>query len=229
MTSTRPGEPRTLISLSARIKNAAQAEGRPQRRFELVVANTVVGQMLPPGVIKGGMAIKLRVGEAASRFTRDLDATRPAAVSLDDYVDALADRLAEGWAGFTGVVRPVERPNPMGVPPDYIMQPFLIRLSYKGSAWFNVMLELGRDEIGGTNQFEERIADDIRELFALIGLPAPRPIPLLALDHQIAQKLHACTSADVNGQNERAHDLVDLQILARSATCLLFRARRAAR
>jgi hypothetical protein len=90
MTSTRPGEPRTLISLSARIKNAAQAEGRPQRRFELVVANTVVGQMLPPGVIKGGMAIKLRVGEAASRFTRDLDATRPAAVSL-------VARRAQAW------------------------------------------------------------------------------------------------------------------------------------
>ena len=31
-------------------------------------------------------------------------------------------------------------------------------------------------------------------------------------DHQIAQKLHACTGPD----NERAHDLVDLQLLVAS-------------
>lgn len=211
----RADEPRTLVSLNARIRNIAKSQGRPQRRLELAVANTVVGQMLPPGVVKGGTAIKLRVGEAESRFTRDLDASRPATVSLDDYLDALADRLAEGWAGFTGVVRPIEGPNPRDVPPDYIMRPFVIRLAYKGSTWFNITFELGRDEIGSTSQLEERIADDILDLFAAIGLPTPRAIPVLALDHQIAQKLHACTSVDVNGQNERAHDLVDLQILTR--------------
>ena len=30
--------------------------------------------------------------------------------------------------------------------------------------------------------------------FSLIGLDTPDPIPVLALDHQIAQKLHACTA-----------------------------------
>ena len=215
MTAARTDEPRTLAALSARIKNIAKAQGRPQRRLELVIANTAVGQMLPPGVVKGGTAIKLRLGEAETRFTRDLDATRPAAVSLDDYLDALADRLAEGWAGFTGVIRQVEGPSPRNVPPEYVMRPFLIRLSYKGRSWFNITFELGHDEIGSTRQFEERIAGDILELFATIGLATPLPIPLLALDHQIAQKLHACTSVDVNGENERAHDLVDLQILVR--------------
>ena len=49
----------------------------------------------------------------------------------------------------------------------------------------------------------------------MIGLDDPAPIPLLALDHQIAQKLHACTSVHAaTGGNERAHDLVDLQVLA---------------
>ncbi|MFN3256405.1 MAG: nucleotidyl transferase AbiEii/AbiGii toxin family protein [Ilumatobacter sp.] len=38
--------------------------------------------------------------------------------------------------------------------------------------------------------------------------------PLLTVEHQIAQKLHACTSAHPRtGDNDRAHDLVDLQIL----------------
>lgn len=45
--------------------------------------------------------------------------------------------------------------------------------------------------------------------------PEPQPIPVLAVEHQVAQKLHACTSVNVKtGINERAHDLVDLQILA---------------
>src|SRR5690606_24104408 len=42
-----------------------------------------------------------------------------------------------------------------------------------------------------------------------VGLEAPRPIPVLRADHQIAQKLHALSAAG----SERAHDLVDLQIL----------------
>ncbi len=47
-----------------------------------------------------------------------------------------------------------------------------------------------------------------------LGLETPAPIPVLVLDHQIAQKLHACTYDNPKtGQNDRAHDLVDLQIL----------------
>jgi hypothetical protein len=77
-----------------------------------------------------------------------------------------------------------------------------------------VPFELGHDEIGSTQQHDLRIADDIIELFDIIGLESPDPIPLLALDHQIAQKLHACTAISAKtGGDERAHDLVDLQIL----------------
>jgi hypothetical protein len=48
-------------------------------------------------------------------------------------------------------------------------------------------------------------------LFESLGLETPAPIPVLALE---AQKLHACTYVNPKtGQNDRAHDLVDLQIL----------------
>jgi hypothetical protein len=179
-----------------------------------VIANTVVGQMLPPSVVKGGTAMKLRVGEACSRFTPDLDAARSADMTLDDYLDALAARLAEGWGGFTGELEELDPPQPEGVPDDYIMRPFVIRLAYQGRHWLSVPFELGHDEIGSTQRRELRIADDIIELFDIIGLDTPDPIPVLALDHQIAQKLHACTAINAKtGGNERAHDLVDLQIL----------------
>lgn len=39
----------------------------------MLMANTIVGQMLPDGAMKGGSAIKMRLGNAGTRFTSDLD------------------------------------------------------------------------------------------------------------------------------------------------------------
>lgn len=100
MSPKREDPPSNLRSLETRISNIASDRGRPVRRMQRVIANTVVGQMLPPSVVKGGTAMKLRVGEAGSRFTPDLDAARSATVTLDDYIDELAARLARGWGGF---------------------------------------------------------------------------------------------------------------------------------
>jgi hypothetical protein len=211
----REDPPTNLRSLEARVNNLARQRGRPVRRIQRAVANTVVGQMLPPGVVKGGTAMKLRVGEASSRFTPDLDASRMASVTLEHYLDELAGRLAVGRGGFTGTVEKLDPPRPEGVPDDYVMQPFLIRLAYTGRHWLTVRFELGHDEIGSTERRELHIAPDIVDLFATLGLDEPDPIPLLAVDHQIAQKLHACTAVNpAGGRNDRAHDLVDLQILA---------------
>lgn len=207
--------PPNLNSLTARIRNAASADGRLARRYELIVADAAVGQMLPTGVVKGGAAMQIRLGDAESRATRDLDAARAAGLSLETYLERLDERLAEGWAGFTGTVRDAEAPNPVDVPPDYVMRPFVIRLIYRGSFWFNLPFELGRDEVGSTAAPELRMSARTTDLFARLGLPAPEPIPLLPVDHQMAQKLHACTWLDRSGQNDRAHDLVDLQILVR--------------
>jgi hypothetical protein len=100
------------------------------------------------------------------------------------------------------------------VPPDYVMQPFEIRLGYQGRHWLTVEFELGHDEVGSTEDSDLRIADDILEIFATIGLEGPAPIPLMLVEHQIAQKLHACTYVNPQtNRNDRAHDLVDLQIL----------------
>jgi hypothetical protein len=212
--SKREDPPANLRSLTMRIINLAGDTGRPERRIQRAIANTVVGQMLPPSVVKGGTAMKLRVGEAGSRFTPDLDASRSRDMSLEDYLDELSQRLADGWGGFTGSVEEREPAQPENVPVEYVMLPFSVRVSFKGRHWLTVPFELGRDEIGSTERQDVRIADDIVELFDILGLETPDPIPVLALDHQIAQKLHACTSVSPKtGGNERAHDLVDLQIL----------------
>lgn len=214
MTSKREASPTNLRSLEKRIDNLANQLGRPVRRIQRGVANTVVGQMLPPGVVKGGTALKLRVGEAGSRFTPDFDAARASSVTLDDYLNKLGDKLAEGWGGFTGTVSQLDPPEPEGVPEDYVMRPFDIRLAYRSRHWLTVRFELGHDEIGSTKIHDLRIAADIVEMFDILGLQTPGPLPLFTVPHQIAQKLHACTAVNPKTRrNERAHDLVDLQLL----------------
>lgn len=49
---------------------------------------------------------------------------------------------------------------------------------------------------------------DAAEALSRLGFPAPGRAPLMPLEHQVAQKLHAIT-----GDDDRVRDLVDLQII----------------
>jgi hypothetical protein len=219
MSASQRVAPTNLASLLARINNLARERGQQFRRIQRAVASTVVGQMLPDGVVKGGTAMKIRIGEAGSRYTPDFDVSRSRNVTVDDYVEQLRDRLEHGWSGFTGTVSVLEPRQVEDVPADYVMQPFEIRLTYLGRHWLTVEFELGHDEVGSTEDSDLRIADDILEIFATIGLEEPAPIPLMLVEHQVAQKLHACTYVNPKtNRNDRAHDLVDLQILEQEAT-----------
>ncbi|MGH8940247.1 MAG: nucleotidyl transferase AbiEii/AbiGii toxin family protein, partial [Actinomycetes bacterium] len=185
---------------------AAQLE-QPALRLRITVANTVVGQMLPPGAVKGGSAMKLRLGETRTRFTPDLDFAR--AGTLERFEEDFGAALESGWSGFNGRLVRGKPPKPAGVPDSYVMRPFEVRLTYKGRSWLTVLVEVGHDELGDTDDPVPVVSSEIVELFLSLGLERPAPIPVLTADHQIAQKLHALSSAG----SERAHDLVDLQLL----------------
>ncbi|MGV8083716.1 MAG: nucleotidyl transferase AbiEii/AbiGii toxin family protein [Coriobacteriia bacterium] len=179
-------------------------------RVRKIIANTIVGQLLPKGAIKGGSALKLRYGDKVTRFTRDLDAAR--AEELETFIQELDAALAEGWNGFTGKVVRLQPAKPKNVPGEYIMQPFEIKMAYNGKSWLTVQLELGHDEIGDTDNPGYSISPDIVAVFEQLDLPAPKPVALMPIPHQIAQKLHA-----VSGENsERAHDLIDLQLILKN-------------
>ncbi|MCL2806946.1 MAG: nucleotidyl transferase AbiEii/AbiGii toxin family protein [Coriobacteriia bacterium] len=181
-----------------------------QYRARAIIANTVIGQLLPDGVVKGGSSLKLRYGDKETRYTTDLDAAR--AEELDAYIRKLDDALREGWNGFTGRVVSRQPARPKNVPGEYIMQPFDIKLEYNHASWVTVQFELGHDEIGDTDKPDFWIAPEIVTMFEELGLPAPEPVALMPIPHQIAQKLHA-----VSGFNsERAHDLIDLQLILKN-------------
>jgi len=199
-------QPNSRRNLDVAISRLAKDEN-DIRRIRLTLANVIVGQMLPSGVIKGGSALKLRYGDSATRFTRDLDAARN--VALEEFIDDLQESLARGWNNFNGHVARREPAKPEGVPAAYVMQPFEVKLSYNSKSWLTVPLEVGHNEIGDADEAEYGMSEDITELFVELGFPAPDPIALMPLHYQLAQKLHGVSEQGSN----RPHDLIDLQVI----------------
>lgn len=202
--------PNSRRNLDIAIERMAEGYADPLR-IRAALAAAVVAQMIPSGVVKGGSALELRFGSSQTRFTRDLDAARTG--DLDIFVEDLDAALREGWEGFTG--RLVERrpAHPEGIEKRYVMRPYDAKLSYNGKSWMTVPIEIGHNEIGDADKADLGIAPDICSMFERLGFPAPKPAPLMPLHHQIAQKLHAASSPG----SRRAHDLVDLQLIARNA------------
>jgi len=188
--------------------------GNPLRGNEVrnLMANAIVAQMIGEGVVKGGTGLKFRYGEAMSRVTMDLDTAWR--TGLDEFLKGLRARLAAGWNGFAGEVKILRQASPKGIPFDYVMQPCDVKLSYLGRPWYTVQLEVGHNEIGDADVFDEVAMPQVLvDLFAFLALPCPSPIRAMRLEFQIAQKLHGASAP----RSKRAHDLIDLQLIVNTA------------
>jgi len=199
--------PNSATNLGKAIKRYC-AVGQDDIRLARAMADVVVGQMLPGGVVKGGSSLMFRYGGGTTRYTKDVDTARN--VELDVYLDQLRAKLAAGWNGFTGKVTEVEPPAPPNVPKPYLMMPYDIKLQYLGRAWMTVRIEIGHNEIGDADAFEMELPEDIAAAFVALGFPSPAKMPVMKLSYQIAQKLHAVSGTG----SDRAHDLIDLQLMA---------------
>lgn len=177
-------------------------------RRRTLVANAIVGSLIPAGAVKGGSAMKIRFGDDFTRASTDFDAARKE--SLDGFLNGLGEALAEGWEGFEGRIVPKEPAHPDGVPAVYVMQPFDVKMSYLGVPWCTVQLELGHNEIGDADEPDMVVPADANAILLALGFPELGPVPTMPLHYQIAQKLHGVSEPG----SSRAHDLVDLQIIA---------------
>ena len=202
---SRPNSRRNLDIAIERIARNSEDAVRIRRN----IANAIVGQLLPEGAVKGGSSLKLRFGEGAARFSRDLDTIRTS--EIDSYAEALENALVEGWNGFTGRLVRRRQASPKGVPAHYVMQPFEVKLSYNGKSWMTVPLEVGHNEIGDAEEPDMRVPKEASKVLEALGFPPLGPIPFMKLAHQVAQKLHGLTESG----SERVHDLVDLQVIMR--------------
>lgn len=59
----------SVRALDQRLQNVGGKDQARAYRLRVTVANVVVGQMLPPGAVKGGTAMKIRLGEGGSPST----------------------------------------------------------------------------------------------------------------------------------------------------------------
>lgn len=201
--SSRPNSVRHLNDAIRRMRGGSSRDFVQTRT---IMANAIVASMVPDGVIKGGSALKMRFGNVSTRFTTDLDTATSTDPAL--YIQQLTEALRSGWEGFSGRVVPGAPASPDGIPSEYVMKPYDVKLTYLGRPWCTVPLEVGHDEIGDADVVEWFELEDAGRLFEAIGLPSPGKAPLMSLDHQIAQKLHA-----VSTDGDRARDLVDLQLI----------------
>ena len=180
------------------------------RANELAVsfANAIVAQMIGAGVVKGGSSLKLRYGDKATRVTRDLDAAWSA--DLDSFLKDIGMKLKSGWNGFFGEVVVLKQASPKGVPFEYVMQPCAVHLSYLGTPWRIVDMEIGHNEIGDADAFDLiPVPSEISLLVEHLCFPSLGEVRVMKLEYQVAQKLHGMTERG----SKRAHDLIDLQLI----------------
>lgn len=197
--------PNTYVNLIKAINSLCR--GKDPVRVSRAMANVIVGQILPDGVVKGGSSLMFRFGERVTRYTRDVDTAR--VMDQEQYKELLSDALAKGWNGFTGELIEVPLPKPEGVPSVYVMMPYDIKLKYMGRPWQTVRIEIGHNEIGDADDCDAYLPEEMAELFEQLSFPRPKPVPLMKLSYQIAQKLHAVSEEG----SARAHDLIDLQLI----------------
>jgi len=198
--------PNSCVHLKNAIRDYAGKSG-DAIRLGRAMANVILGQMLPDGVVKGGSSLLFRYGGRVTRYTKDVDTAR--VMDIDTYIDTLNEKLKAGWNGFTGRAVKVDPPEPEDVPPAYLMLPYDVKFSYNNKPWMTIRIEVGHNEIGDADEIDMALSDDMARVFEDLGFPRPNKIAVMKLSYQVAQKLHAATEEG----SERAHDLVDLQLV----------------
>jgi hypothetical protein len=152
----------------------------------------------PLFLLKGGVAIELRVG-AGARATKDVDL-----VFFGDperLAESLDENLAEPYSVFSFEREEIEFRR------DGKFQRLNVRLLFRGRGWGTLKLEVASPDIRKTDG-EQVKALPIDEF----GIEGPRTIRCLSLRYQIAQKLHAVTERFDARENDRFRDLIDLII-----------------
>jgi len=227
--------PLNVTQLNARLAQVASELGIPVARARVMLCTLIVSQMLPDAVaVKGGMGVKLRFGERGTRATSDLDVSTR--VRGEEFEQAFRARLAEGWGtvpaskgklrrnpdapervAFTATVRAVKLHNPGLARLEYVMHPYRVSIAFLGNAWGALDVEVSDPEIDPHAHKRKEIDGGLVQFGAYFGFGGLHPVELVDLEYQIAQKLHAVTDPAY----ERAHDLVDLQLLWSASPVLL--------
>ena len=89
------------------------------------------------------------------------------------------------------------------------MHPYRVSIAFLGVAWGALDVEVSDPEIDPFAHARREIDGELVQFGAYFGFGDLQPVELVDLEYQIAQKIHAVTDPAY----ERAHDMVDLQLL----------------
>ena len=157
-------------------------------------------------VVKGGLAIQLRLGERA-RTTKDIDLL--ALVEIDQVLSMLqkAGRLDLGDYFYFTVAEPS---SGLARAAGGVRYP--VRALLDGRTFDRFHLDVGAlDPMLDPVEYKE-----MPDLLAFADIP-PTSVPCFPVTQQIAEKFHAYTRPRGFGENSRVKDLVDIILLARSS------------
>lgn len=196
-------------ALEQRLKTRAAGEGaRLARDRKRVAFDRLLARLLAvaPGLwlLKGGFALDLRLADRA-RTTKDVDLDWRA--GEDELSEALIDATAHDCGDFFAFA--IER---VGAPADRLggSHRFRVSASLAARPFETFLLDVGfrRDETIAADTLH---TEDLL-VFAEI---APIEVEAVALEVQVAEKLHAYTCTYEGARpSTRAKDLVDLTIIA---------------
>lgn len=214
--------PKTKRPVSATVLNnwIAQAESRlgPEvkaGRLGWPVASSVAIAAVQRAVdvdgrqlflLKGGTWLQHRLNVTA-RTTKDVDGLVRG--DIDAFLAALEAVLAEPWGPLAlrrGPVEVIEVPTRLIDP-----RRFDIILELRGVPWRRIQFEISPDEAGIGQGFEMVEPTPLNAF----GLPDPDVLVGIAMQFQIAQKIHAASDPHdpPHSVNDRARDIPDLLLM----------------
>jgi hypothetical protein len=200
-------------ALNRWLSDAEKGTGVLAKRVGWLVASTVVVAALqralgvgqePVFLVKGGVYIEFSLGLRA-RATSDVDTMFRGGVS--EFTARLDEALAEPWGPFD-----LERTEIEVIDAPKLVQPrrFWVRLHARGSVWRRVQVEVSFPEGAMASRSQPLQPPNI----GFFGLQTPAQLAAVAMDYQVAQKLHAASDPDEAGyENQRVHDLIDLWLV----------------
>ncbi len=184
--------------------------------FDRFLARLVVAA---PGrwVLKGSLALDFRLGDRG-RTTKDIDLVR-----RDDEESATADLIAAQHVDLGDFLALSARKAPTPDDADGGGLRYRIRAELAARLFEEVLVDVGFSDPLGWQP--DRLSGP--DLLAFAGL-APVQVPALALEQQVAEKVHAYTRTYGRGEpSSRVKDLVDLVLVASFLALEASRLRRA--
>lgn len=197
-------------ALEMRLRTLALRDGASLMRlrklvaFERFLARLLIAQP-DAWVLKGGLALQLRLGSRA-RTTKDMDIMwrRHSASPLHQLLVAAASLDLGDWFRFT-----VEKPILEQHLPDEVSKRFNV-----GALLDSRPFELFHIDVGVDDPMVEPAQPLLMHELLDFASIAPTVAPCFPITQQLAEKIHAYTRPRAAGATSRVKDLIDILLLA---------------